>query len=70
MTRMDGLGFSLCATPLDILGSCILEYTELEPQKEGGKTGGETEVWCILVQNGSGSEGSVSKSVELSRYSN
>ena len=35
MTQMDRLGFSLCAAPLDIIGSCISEYMELEPQKRG-----------------------------------
>ena len=32
---MDGLAFSLCAALLDIVGSCISEYMELEPQKGG-----------------------------------
>ena len=40
MTRMDGLGFSLCAALLDIIGSCISEYTELQPQKRGARQWG------------------------------
>ena len=38
---MDGLGFSLCAAPLDIVRSCISVYMELEPQKGGIRQVGE-----------------------------
>ena len=41
MTQMDGLGFSLCAAPLDIIRSCISEYMGLEPQKGGVRQIGE-----------------------------
>ena len=33
VTQTDGLGFSLCAAPLNIIGSCISEYMESEPRR-------------------------------------
>ena len=44
---MEGLGFSLCAVPLDIAGSCISQYTELEPQKRGVRQLGERRLLSI-----------------------
>ena len=35
ITQTDGLSFSLCAMPLDIVRSYISEYTESESQKGG-----------------------------------
>ena len=62
---MDGLGFSLYAAPLDVVGSCIPEYTESEPQKGCVRQMGGTEVWCIPDWSQSGSEGLVSKGSNL-----
>ena len=51
---MDGLGFSLCAMPFNIVESCISDYTESEPQKGGVRQMGE---WRSGVfQTGVGSE--------------
>ena len=45
---MDRLGFSLCATPLDIVGYCISEQCGVRTTEGGRKTGRGTEVWCVL----------------------
>ena len=36
VTRTDGLGFSLCAAPLDIIGSCISSSMGQNHSRENG----------------------------------
>ena len=57
MTQTDGLGFSLCAVPLDIVGSCISEFTELEPQKGGVRQVGEQRSSVFWTGVGRGQRG-------------
>ena len=53
----DGLSFSLCAVLLDIIGSCISEYMELEPQKGGIGQMGEWRSSLFQTRVGPGQRG-------------
>ena len=62
LMQMDGLGFSLCAAPPDIVRSCISKWHGSEPQ--------QGEQRSVVFQTGERQRDLVSKRIVLSQYLN